>query len=53
MGQCPRLAGQYLDNELNGENKNPFWARFEHKEMESMPHEPVASSAIKYAMIMD
>jgi arylsulfatase A-like enzyme len=50
---APYSTSQCLDAELNGENKNPFWPRFEHEEMESMPREPVAASAINYAMIMD
>ena len=48
----PYSTFQPLEAELNGENKSPFWPRFEHKEMESMPREPVAKEAFNFALTL-
>ena len=48
----PYGTSQCLDYEINGEYKNPFWERFEHKKIGSIPKEPVANSAIKFGMTL-
>ncbi|NCF68468.1 MAG: sulfatase-like hydrolase/transferase [Chloroflexi bacterium] len=50
---APYSTSGCLDAEINGKDKNPFWPRFENKEMESMPREPVAQEAISYAMMIN